>query len=590
MDNSTSQPGPPATTRRRRTRTRTVVALGILAFSTSAAAQVRQDGRRLTADQAFETVWVVDRDMPEFDVWRTLTHVTSSDGFQPVVLHGGDDERWTASLEHLLWLLPQGDSVWVSEAETVFDVDGWMTPDRVADLDPSTGPLVVSAGTSVDPIAALIAMRLDGVLTADASAAAGRSVAVGIAGPRMQTDGFDVSLATRTAALAYVNRLAESTVVMVVRKGGLLPEHVLWAFQRDAKILEVDPPPYGIDDGWSEFVAVGEVSRQIHAGLADLLGDDPPEAMVIAGDWDEIPFRFAGGLGGAEATRLPAGAPFQCDRCDNGVYEYAADLAYANLDEDPSGIPDVPVGRLMSPFRDLLAIQTVLGIWREHGAFAAPTDGVFLGLLGTSDPDHRRVMFETWRDAFPGQLWSAIGPEAFEDGYHLDRDAFFRLADRAEIVVVHGHGHPDFLTPDGNPFNQAIAGKDLRERAGEGVPSFWFLHACGTGKPDIDDHVAEQTLLVGLQSRLAFGSLMGAENIAGGASDPSWWIGSVAPGLTVGELVRRFAAAGAMAYRDGGPVAAGLPGTGGSAETKRANGLGALFWIGDPLTPMEAGG
>lgn len=557
----------------------------VIVVALAAAAQTRQGGGRVTADGAFDTVWLVDRSMPEFELWRTLTHVTSSEGFQPVVLHSGRDWRWTESLLHLLQLLPRGDSIWVSEAKTMFDVDGWESPAGVALLDPSDGPMVYSADASFDPVAALIAMRLDGVLTAEEPAAGPSAVLVGIEGRRVRTS-LDVFLPTRADALAYANQLAESNVVMVVRRGELLPEHVVWVFQRDAKILEVDPPPYDIYDAWSEFVAVEAVSRQIRASLPGLLVGGIPEALVIAGDWYEIPFRFPYGLGSASATPSDVGPPFQCNTCDNGIYEYAADLVYANIDDDPTGVPDVPVGRFMSPFRDLLAIQTVIGIWRDHGAFAAPTDGVFLGLLGTSEPDHRRAMFEAWRDAFPGRFWSAIGPEAFDVNFHLDRNAFFDVADRAEMVIVHGHGHPDYLSPNGSPFNQAVSGTHLRTRAGAGLPSFWFLHACGTGKPDRDDHVSEQTLLVGLQSRLAFGSLMAVEDVAGGSSDPYWWIDSVEAGLTVGELVRRFATAGATAYREGGAVAPGLPATTGSSENKRANGLGALSWIGDPLTRM----
>jgi hypothetical protein len=249
---------------------------------------------------------------------------------------------------------------------------------------------------------------------------------------------------------------------MVVRRNGLLPEHVLWVFQREARILEVDPPEYDIYDAWSEFVAVEAVSRQIRASLPELLGGEAPEALVVAGDWYEIPFRFPWGLGSAFATPSEVGPPFQCNTCDNKMYEYAADLVYANVDGDIWGVPDVPVGRFMSPFRDLLAIQTVIGIWHGLGAFAEPTDGVFLGLLGTSEPAHRRVMFDAWRDAFPGRSWSAIGPAASEPNYHLDRDAFFRTADRAEIIVAHGHGHPDFLSPNGSPFNEAVSGKHLR--------------------------------------------------------------------------------------------------------------------------------
>ncbi|MEJ2340010.1 MAG: hypothetical protein P8Y15_14140, partial [Gemmatimonadales bacterium] len=44
---------------------------------------------------------------------------------------------------------------------------------------------------------------------------------------------------------------------------------------------------------------------EARVGISDLLGAGAPEALVIAGDWDEIPFRFPYGLGGASATSPP---------------------------------------------------------------------------------------------------------------------------------------------------------------------------------------------------------------------------------------------------------------------------------------------
>jgi hypothetical protein len=545
-----------------------------LAISIPAAAQVRHGGQTVTPDRPFATVWVIDRTMEELAVWQTLVHVTSSEGFQPVVLHGGEDPRWTASLQHLLRSLPQGDSVWVSQAGTIFDVDRWTNPDRLAGLDPSDGPSVYSADASFDPIAALIAMRLDGVLTAEMPAAGGPSVFVGLGSRPTQVDGLDVYLPTPEEAVAYANQLARRPVVMVVRAGELLPEYVLWAFQRDAVILEVAVPPYTIYDAASEVAAAEAVRDRIRSALPRLLDGEAPEALVIAGDWHRIPFRF------------PRDNPNPCADCDNGVFEYSADLEYANLDGDPWGEPDVPVGRLMSPVRDLLAIQSVVGIWRENGAFAAATDGVVVDLLGPRG-GLRDDMAARWRDAFPEQSWSTMGPDPYDPGFRLDRGAFFDRADRSDVVVVHGHGHPDFLSPDGNPFNESLSGRHLMNQASTGRPAFWFVHACSTGKPDMDDGIAEQTLLVGLQSRLAYGSLMAVEILAAGSGDPSWWTGVVQPDVTVGELVRRWAAASTAVYRDGGRAPKGLAQPTGEPESDRFNAFGVLSWIGDPLTPMD---
>jgi len=326
------------------------------------------------------------------------------------------------------------------------------------------------------------------------------------------------------------------------------------------------------------------VRAQILDALAGLPSGDEIQALVIAGDWYEIPFRYPLGEWYAGSPGYQP-LPQRCPSCDNGVYEYSADLAYANLDDDPWSVPDVPVGRLMSPDADLLAIQTVVGIWGENGAFEPAGDAAFLGLLGT---DRLEDSITAWAEAFSGQIWSVFGPEVFDAAYRLDRDEFFHIADRSEVVVAHAHGHPDFLSPNGAVFNQAVSGRHLIERRGDGVPSFWFLHACGTGKPDMRDGVTDETLLVGLQSRSVFGALMAVENLAAASADPAWWTAAVEPGLPVGELVRRFVATGAEAYRDGEPTPAGLPATTGSVENKRSNGLAVLSWIGDPLTPVES--
>jgi hypothetical protein len=557
----------------------TAAVVAVAAAAVDAEAQARHGGGSVEPDRPFETVWVIDRGMAELEVWQSLVAVTSSETFQPVVLHSGEEPSWTTSLERLLELLPPGDSVWVSDRGTSFNVDAVATPDELTGRDGATGPVVFSADPSLDDVAALIAMRVDGRLVAEPPGASGPAVLVGVDDPQA-LDTVNVHLATRGAALAFANSLAERRVVMVVRAGAMRPEYVLWAFQRGARVLEVAlSQQYDIYNPWSELSAVDEVDRQIDAALPGLVGNDRPEALVIAGDWHEIPFRLAHGLG-------DPGSPGTCPRCDNGVYEFAADLVYANLDHDDWGDPDVPVGRLMSPFADLLAIQCVVGIWSEHGAFRRPTDGIFLGLLGTAAPE-RQAVVAAWWAAFPGQLWSAIGPDELERAYHLDRDAFFAVADRATVVVAQAHGHPDFLSPDGDPFNQALTGVQLRQRAASGQPSFWFLHACATGKPDRRDSVAEQTLLVGLQSRLAQGALMAVENVASGSADPFWWgDGVLEPGLPVGELVRRYVSAGIAAYRDGGEVAPGLPSSDGSDAAKRFNSRGAMMWVGDPLTPV----
>jgi hypothetical protein len=559
-------------TRRTASIATSLVLAALVASSSVVGAQVRRSGRQVTPEQAFSSVWIVDRALPEAVLWQTMVRLTSTSGFQPIVLHEGSDELWSESLSHLLWVLPQGDSIWVSDRETVFDVDLTLKSHEVPVADPAAGPAVFSADPDLDPVAALIAMRLDGRLVFEPPVDGAPAVLVGVDG---RTAGQDIVLPTRTDAVAYANGLADGRAVVVARSGAVFPEHVLWAFQRDAKLIEVAvPADYSMYDSDSEIEAVGWVRDQIHGMLPQLIPDGHPSALVIAGDWHVIPFRF------------PRGNPHPCAGCDNGMYEYPADLEYANLDRDPWGEPDVPVGRLMSPHRDLLAIQSVLGLWREHGAFRTATDGVVLDLLGPRG-GLRDDVVDAWREAFGAQLWTAVGPDEADPAYRLDHAAFLTLADRADVVVIHGHGHPDYLTADGRAglFNQSISGTGLLDEELTGGPSFWFIHACATGKPDHRDHRADQTLLVGLQRRLAYGSLMAAEIVGSGSADPWWWTTSVDAETSVGELVRRFVAASIAVYRDGGDAGPGMPGATGTPDTDRWNALGVLTWIGDPLTP-----
>lgn len=545
-------------------------------FATTATAQTRSGGGRQTPDSPFGEVWVLDRMMPEHVLWQTLVGVTSTEGFQPVVIHGGEDSRWTESLEHLLRIVPQGDSIWVSDEGVLFDVDRVATPAEIAASDPSEGPVIWSAAAGLDPVAALIAMRLDGVLTVDPADQTRADIIVGQTSPRRAMDQSQQWLADRTEAIDFANSLAGSRVVMVARAGLLPPELVLWAFQREALVLEVAyPGKFSIYNPAEEIAAVEEIRRQIHTALPGLVGRGAPEALVIAAGWHEIPFRF------------PRDLSASCSDCDNGVYESAADSEYANLDGDPWGEPDVPVGRLMSPVPDLLAIQSVVGVWREHDAFAMATDGLIVDLIG-GRPEIRDGIAAGWQSAYPEQVFSVMGPDDIDPGYRLDREEFFRISDRSDVVMISGHGHPDALSPDGGPFNLALTGGQLVGRDQSGRPSFWFLHACSTGKPDMADHRADETLLVGLQSRLALGSLMAVEIVAAGSADPWWWTTVLAPDLTVGELVRRFNAAGIEAYRDGGEAPPGMAQPGGNEAGNRANASTVLFWIGDPLTRVSS--
>lgn len=548
------------------------LAIAVTLTAAAATAQTRHSGRRVMPDG----VWVVDRTMPDLVVWQSLVQLTSSDAFTPIVLHGGDRQSSTASLNHLIRIATRGSVAWVSDRGTPIglDTDLRLGPVAAVGLESDGGPVVYSADPSLDAIAALIAMRVDGVLTSQPPEPGTPAILVGVE-PSLGWHTANLVLQSRSDALAEANRLASGSAVLVVREHQILPEHVLWAYQRDAKILEVRvPDDYAVDDPDAETRAVASVDGQITAVLPSLVVGGRPEALVIAGDWYQIPFRF------------DRGNPAACTGCDNGIYEYAADVEYANLDNDPWGEPDVPVGRLMSPDRDLLALQCVVGIWREFGAFRDATDGVVVDLLGNRD-GIRDAVIDRWQSVLPHQVWNAMGPDQSDINFHLDRDEFFALADRSDIVVIHGHGHPEYLSPRGmgGAYNQALSGKALLETPVTGQPSFWFIHACATGRPD-GGPASDPTLLVGLQSRLAYGALLAVENIGAGSGDPWWWTSAAEPGVPVGELVRRFHAASIAVYRDGGQAGLGMPKALGVPEKDCWNAYSVLSWIGDPLTPV----
>jgi len=434
----------------------------------------------------------------------------------------------------------------------------------------------------LEPLAALAAMRLDATLT-DSLPVPAAEVVVQVGGEPLDPTSVAAPdsrfVADHSAALDLVNSLAGGDAVMVFRAGTLLPELVLYAFQRDLLLVAVDPPPYSSYDVASEIAATTATRDQVHAALA-LLGfglDVPPEALVVAGDWAQVPYRFARSLDDA------------CPGCDNGVYEHSADVEYANLDGDPWGEPDVPVGRLMSYERDLVGLATVLGVWRDHGAFPAASRAVLLDLLPAP---WRDSALAAWQDTFPGRQWGLFGPEVLNQPFTLDHGAFFADADDAGMVLVRAHGGPNLLS---TLAALQLDGAAIAASAASARPAFWMVDACATARyldPARSHFLADRegnNLLAGIQRRLAVGAWLSVEKVAQGAGS-LWWPTVVAEaGLTAGELARRAAAAAVAAYRgdDGAPgVPVGLPQPAGEASNLR-NARTPMLWVGDPLTVVE---
>ena len=328
--------------------------------------------------------------------------------------------------------------------------------------------------------------------------------------------------------------------------------------------------------------AAGELAVQVGGAALRELGfglDHRPEALVVAGGWAEIPYRFARSL------------VDDCTGCDNGVYEHAADVEYANLDPaaDPWGEPEMPVGRLMSYERDLLALATVLGVWHDQGAFPAPGKAALLDLLPAP---WRDAALATWQDRFADRQWHRFGPEELNAPFTLDREALFADADDADLVLVRAHGAPNALA---TLTALQLDGAAIAASAGAARPAFWLIDACATARyldparfhPGADRR--GNNLLSGIQRRLALGAWMSVETVGQGSSS-LWWPTVVAhPGLTAGELARRAAVAAITAYRrdrDGFELPAGLPDRAGLAADLH-NARTPMLWIGDPLTRLD---
>ncbi len=240
----------------------------------------------------------------------------------------------------------------------------------------------------------------------------------------------------------------------------------------------------------------------------------------------------------------------------------------------------------MSYDRDLLALQTMVGVWRDLGAFEPAPRATFLGVVPS---ELRDLVVEDWRDALWDRQWEVQGPKAGE-GYStfpFDASDLLYHADDSDVVVVQAHGAPNVLHDD----RRMLDGPILASTARSARPAFWFMAACatarhiaapyGTTSPDGDGN-----LVSGLQSRLVLGALMTVELTASPVGSMYWPPRVLERGVPVGELVRRSWALAISAYR-GSPGAEEIP-AGMAQRTGRdvdlSNAWIAGMWVGDPLT------
>ena len=528
----------------------------------------------------FADVWVVDRSSS--DTYRVLAALVRPDRFTAVVLTGTESPR-TESLGRLLEIVPEGRSHWVSRAPVPVGLSVNRVVDPVQVIEPrQLSSVVVCTNNALLPLAALVAMRSGAVLVdAIPDGAARQVIKVGTAGQDDESEPDDAVVVLRDVqqTVDFLNARATRSAVMVYKVGTLLPEHVLYAFQRGLLLVQVDPPPYSGEDVGSEVAATQVVAAQIRAAVSTLpeLGGRMPEALVIAGDWTQIPYRFA---------RATADGWIECPGCENGIRTFAADAEYANLDGDPWGEPEVASGRLLSYDRDLLALQTVVGVWRDLGAFDTASRATFLGVIPSSLRD---LTAQGWREALWDRQWQVYGPEAGEEynKFRFDASEFLYFADDSDVVVVQAHGAPNLLRDD----RRLLDGDILASTARSARPAFWFMAACATARHIVTPYGSASphgnaNLVSGLQSRLVLGALMTVELTASPVGSMFWPPQVLERGVPVGELVRRSWVLAISAYR-GDPGAPAIPA--GMAQRSRmdvnlSNAWVAGMWVGDPLT------
>jgi hypothetical protein len=537
------------------------------------------DGRAAPAAR-FDQLWVVDRNLP--DLFEVLAAITRPERFDAIVLTAADSSR-VEVVNQLLEFAPPGTIHWVSRDP----VPVGMSVDRIPDprdlIAAGRGDaVVVCADESMAPLAALVALRTDGSFhTSMPDAPASVIIQIGGDAPQwIGGPGARITHLGRVEAVHdFLNARATRTAVLVYAAGHLLPEHVLLAFQRGLLLIEVDPPPFSGDDVASEIQATMATAAQIRTAVAQMreLQGVLPEALVIAGDWTRIPYRFA---------RSTDPDLVGCDGCDNGILTFSSDAEYANFDADPWGEPEVATGRIMSYDRDLLAVQTVIGVWHDHGAFEPAPRATFLGVFPSSLRD---LMVTRWRDAVWDRQWEVFGPRNADDSedFAFDTDDFLRVADDSDVVVVQAHGAPNEIRGD----RRLLDGEILASTAHRARPAFWFSSACATAR-----HIPEPTfgtsplgngnLMSGLQSRAILGALLTVELNASAAGNLVWIPAELERGTSIGELVRRAWVDGISAYR-GDPDAPEIPD--GLSHRKGTdldlkNAWMPHLWVGDPLT------
>lgn len=381
----------------------------------------------------------------------------------------------------------------------------------------------------------------------------------------------------------FVNSKASRKALLVTKKQALKPEHILYAFYRGTIWMEVTPPNFDNLNLQSEIVATQSVRTQIHTFIneSSFFDSKKPEALIIGGDWLDIPYRFA---------RSTSYGFSVCPSCDNGYYEYSSDVEYANLDGDIWGQPEIPVGRLMGYDRTLASIQSLIGVLSDEGIFENSPNATYLDLFPSNT---REINFNNYSNHFDSQNWLLFGPLTWNEynTYRVDKVSFFNHADFSDKVVLQAHGAINFLGTSSLQLN----GSDLAVTAANAHPAFWFISACGTVKYADPRRFApsfrEQngSLLSGLQSRLVMGSMMSVEIVAQGSTAPFWSATTMLPGRTVGENLNLTFIEAIKYYRgapDSVPSAPGLPQhTGGDSDF--ANAWMSMMWIGDPLTLMK---
>jgi hypothetical protein len=478
----------------------------------------------------FANIWIVDRALE--NRWQVIADLRLQHPLDLVMFYGAGEAAFGAELDHLVNQIGEKKGkrpvlhwVGLSEKPTGLRVNQLHRPEEVG--FPQTASIQVRVFNSdLEPIAALIALRLHGRVVSGYGPGPGGFIETGLRVEKI--DGSSASIPTRAEALSYANRLARGAALMVTPKAHLKPENLLYAYYRDVKWQEVEPPRFDFTSASSEKSATLETKKQIQQAVKLVFGASFPQALVIAGQWDEIPYRY---------PKLNE----RCGLCDTQLTEYPSDLEYAALDDNPWGEPVVPVGRLASYHDDLLSIETLVGLISDRGALPVATKATYFDDWGGYYNDRTATEIARMQSVMPGTKWiSLVNGLNPNPGPYLKADFMDSLASSG-AAFIYADGVPDASTLRVSSISDAgvLSAGDFKPTALKALPAFYYVYACTMGKwipPFWTSPDQDPTFITMLQRRLAFGAMLSVDmNLA---DYPLLLAQNLKPGKRAGDVVK----------------------------------------------------